>query len=91
MTQFSKKGGGKFFSKIVKTRGFGPPPDPPPKKKHHATSSNLYWSFYPHRLRELVSPVWGIFVVVVVVLWLVVVHDWLLVVVFVVIGGFLRW
>ena len=28
---------------------------------NHATSSNLYWSYYPHRSRELVSPVCGIF------------------------------
>ena len=30
-------------------------------KINHATSSNLYRFFYPHRLRELVSPVCGIF------------------------------
>ena len=28
---------------------------------NHATSSNLYRSYYPHRSRELVSPVCGIF------------------------------
>ena len=28
---------------------------------NHKTSSNLYWSYYPHRSRELVSPVCGIF------------------------------
>ena len=28
---------------------------------NHATSSNLYRSFYPHRSRQLVSPVCGIF------------------------------
>ena len=28
---------------------------------NHATSSNLYRSYYPHRLRELVSPACGIF------------------------------
>ena len=28
---------------------------------NHATSRNLYWSYYPHRSRELVSPVCGIF------------------------------
>ena len=26
-------------------------------KINHTTSSNLYWSYYPHRSRELVSPV----------------------------------
>ena len=31
------------------------------KKKNHATSSNLYWFYYPHRSRELVSPVCRIF------------------------------
>ena len=31
------------------------------KKKNYATSSNLYWSYYSHRSRELVSPVCGIF------------------------------
>ena len=31
------------------------------KKKSHTTSSNLYRSYYPHRLRELVSPVCRIF------------------------------
>ena len=30
-------------------------------KINHATSSNLYRSYYPHRSRELVSPVCGIF------------------------------
>ena len=30
---------------------------------NHATSSNLYWSYYPHRAREVVSPVCGIFLV----------------------------
>ena len=40
MTQFSKKGGVKFFPQIVKTRGFGSPLDPPlGKKKYHANSS----------------------------------------------------
>ena len=29
---------------------------------NHATSSNLYRSYYPHRSRELVSPVCGIFI-----------------------------
>ena len=28
---------------------------------NHASSSNLYRSYYPHRSRELVSPVCGIF------------------------------
>ena len=28
---------------------------------NHATSSNLYRSYYPHRSKELVSPVYGIF------------------------------
>ena len=28
---------------------------------NRATSPKLYWSYYPHRLRELVSPVCGIF------------------------------
>ena len=28
---------------------------------NHGTSSNLYWAYYPHRSRELVSPVCGIF------------------------------
>ena len=28
----------------------------------YATSSNLYRSYYPHRSRELVSPVCGIFI-----------------------------
>ena len=31
------------------------------QKKNHATSFNLYWSYYQHRSRELVSPVRGIF------------------------------
>ena len=31
------------------------------KKNNHATSSNLHWSYYPHRSRALVSPVRGIF------------------------------
>ena len=31
------------------------------KKKNHGTSSNLYWSYYPYRSRELVSPVCRIF------------------------------
>ena len=30
-------------------------------KIYHATSSNLYRFYYPHRSRELVSPVCGIF------------------------------
>ena len=30
---------------------------------NHATSSNLYRSYYPHRSRELVSPVCGIFLI----------------------------
>ena len=29
-------------------------------KKNHATSSILYWSYYPHRSRELMSPLCGI-------------------------------
>ena len=28
---------------------------------NHATFPKLYWSYYPHRSRELVSPVCGIF------------------------------
>ena len=31
------------------------------EKKFHVTASNLYRSYYPHRSRELVSPVCGIF------------------------------
>ena len=31
------------------------------KKINRATSSNLYWFYYPHRSRELVSPVCRIF------------------------------
>ena len=31
------------------------------KKSLNASSSNLNWSYYPHRSSELVSPVWGIF------------------------------
>ena len=31
------------------------------KKKNHATSPKLYRSYYPHRLRDSVSPVCGIF------------------------------
>ena len=33
------------------------------KKEKKTTSLNLYWSYYPHRSRELVSPVCGIFFV----------------------------
>ena len=33
------------------------------QKKNHATSSNLYWSYYSHRSRELVSPVCRIFLI----------------------------
>ena len=32
-------------------------------KNHAATSSKLYRSYYPHRSRELVSPVCGIFAI----------------------------
>ena len=31
-------------------------------KMNHAPSPKLYWSYDPHRLRELVSPVCGIFI-----------------------------
>ena len=31
------------------------------KKKNQPTSSNLHWSYYPHRSRDFVSPVCGIF------------------------------
>ena len=40
------------------------PQEPLERKKNQPTSSNLYGSYYPHRSRELVSPVCGFFLTI---------------------------